>query len=61
MINLITGIVGVLVLAMFLGNYALTLGSVPLWIIIGGVTLMLFADFVLSLRKRNSGGSGDGG
>ncbi len=51
MINLISGLIAVVLVSLFLGSYALTLNSIPLWIIIVGVLAMLVADFVLSMRK----------
>lgn len=38
------------VFVVFLGHYALTLNSIPLWIIIVGVALMAIADYVQCAR-----------
>lgn len=56
MVNIITGAVAIIMLAVFLGKYAITLNAVPLWVIILGVLAMAAADYVLSLR---GGGSDD--
>lgn len=54
MLNKITGAIAFIMIAMFLGEYATTINSVPLWIIIVSVLAMVAADYILSLR------SGDG-
>ena len=53
MTNLITGLVAVTIVIVFLGNYAVKLGSIPLWIIIGSILAMAVTDFVQSVRERN--------
>ncbi len=53
MTNLITGLVAVATVIVFLGYYAVKLGAVPLWIIIGSVLAMVLTDFVQSVRQRN--------
>lgn len=58
MINLVTGLIGVTLAVVFLGNYAVTLASIPLWIIIVTVLAMAIADFVQSVRE-NRGREGD--
>ena len=56
MMNLITGLIGVALIAVFLGTYAVKLGSIPLWIIIVAILAMVFFDFAQSVRKgRNQG------
>lgn len=55
MVNLITGLIGVLLFLVFLGNYVVTLNAMPLWIIIGAVLLMVLYDYALSLRSGNQG------
>lgn len=57
MTNLITGLVAVILIAMFLGHYAITLNSWPLWIIIIFVVLLIGVDYLQSLRSQN--GTGD--
>ena len=51
MANLIAGLIAVLLIIVFLGNYAVTLNSVPLWVIIVAVLMMILIDYVGSLRK----------
>ncbi len=51
MANLIAGLIAVLLIIVFLGNYAVTLNSVPLWVIIVVVLMMILIDYVGSLRK----------
>ncbi len=53
MVNLITGSVAVAMIIIFLGYYAITLQSIPLWIIIAGVLIMVVVDFYQSLRQRD--------
>ncbi len=57
MMNLISGLVPVVLVLAFLGNYAVKINSTPLWIIIVSVLALLLADFVQSVRseKDNSG------
>jgi membrane protein implicated in regulation of membrane protease activity len=50
MINLVTGLIGIALVVVFLGNYAVALFSIPLWIIIVAVLAMAIADFVQSVR-----------
>ncbi len=50
-INWICGIFALALLVIFLGKYAVSIGSVPLWIIIVGVLVLPVADVVLSLRE----------
>ncbi len=55
--NLISGLLPVVLVLAFLGNYAVKINSTPLWIIIVSVLALLLADFVQSVRseKDNSG------
>lgn len=57
MTNLICGLLPVVLILAFLGNYAVKINSTPLWIIIVSVLALLLADFVQSVRseKDNSG------
>ena len=57
MINLITGVIGLLGVMIFLGYYVVALTFVPLTLIIIGVLGMAVGDFVLSLRKNSGGNS----
>ena len=50
--NLVTGLIGITLVVVFLGNYAVKLASIPLWIIIVAVLTMAIADFVQSLRNQ---------
>jgi hypothetical protein len=51
--NLIAGIVAVGIFIVFLGFYAIKLNSIPLWIIMGGVFIMVIIEFVETLRGGN--------
>ena len=55
--NIIAGVIGVGMVAVFLGFYAIKLNSVPLWIIMGGVLVMIVVEFFESLKEKN-GNSG---
>ena len=54
MIKFITGLIGTVLMIVFLGYYAISLNAIPLWIIIGGVLAMVCWQFVESLRENNS-------
>ena len=56
--NLISGMLPVVLVLAFLGNYAVKINSTPLWIIIVSVLALMVFDFVQSVRseKDNSGG-----
>lgn len=51
--NLIAGIIGVGLVVVFLGFYAFKLNSIPLWIIMGGVLIMVVVEFVETLKEEN--------
>ena len=51
--NLIAGIIGVGMVIVFLGFYAIKLNSIPLWIILGGVLIMVVVEFVETLKEEN--------
>ena len=53
MVNLLTGLVGIVLLAVFLGKYALSINAAPLWIIILGSLALAIDDFVGTLRSRD--------
>ncbi len=53
MMNLICGLVPVVLVLAFLGNYAVKINSTPLWIIIVSVLALLVFDFVQSVRGEN--------
>ncbi len=49
--NLIAGLIGVTGVVVFLGYYAISLNSAPLWIIIGAILFMVCTDYYQSVRK----------
>ncbi len=49
--NLITGLVGVTMVVVFLGYYAISLNSAPLYVIIGAILFMVCKDYYHSVRK----------
>lgn len=51
MSNLIGGLIAVLLVLAFLGFYAVSLRSLPLWIIIVAVLALVMVDFFQSVRK----------
>ncbi len=51
MINLVTGILGIAMLAVFIGYMVVWVKALPLTIIVVVVMLLLVYDFVLSLRS----------
>ncbi len=51
--NLIAGVIGVGMVVAFLGFYAIKLNSIPLWIIMGGVLIMVVVEFIETLREEN--------
>ncbi len=53
MVNLITGLVGVTMVVVFLGYYAISLNLAALWGVGGGILFMVCADYYRSVRKRN--------
>ena len=58
MSNLISGSIAVLMSIVFLGYYAIRLGSIVLWIIIVANLACLMIDFVQSVKKGNNQASG---
>ena len=56
MTNIITGLVAMVLLVLFLGNYALTLNALPLWIIIVLILGLAIADYVKSLANNQENG-----
>jgi hypothetical protein len=57
-LNLITGIVGICIFIAFVGTMVLWLKSVPLTIIVLGVTALLVYDLFISLKEMNGSSSG---
>ncbi len=60
MFTLITGVIAAVLVAVFLGYYALRIESIPLWIIIIGVLGMVIADFVRTFREDKNDTGNDG-
>lgn len=52
MTNMITGAIAAILFLVFVGEYAVTLHSLPLWIIIVAVASLLIADYLLSFKAR---------
>lgn len=60
MVTLISGVIAAVMVAVFLGYYALRIESIPLWLIIIGVLGMVIADFVRTLRQGKNDTGNDG-
>lgn len=60
MINFICGLLGTVVLSMFIGGLAYSIwdntGSIAFPIIVGAVLIMAYTDFLQSLFSRNNKG-----
>lgn len=52
-VNWICGIIALLMLIVFLGKYAVSIGSIPLWIIIVGVLVLPVYDLFKSMKDSN--------
>lgn len=52
MANLVTGFIGIVLVLVFLGFYAVGIHSVAFKLIVLGVGAMIVADFVQSLRNE---------
>lgn len=50
--NIIAGLIAVVLISVFLLFYAVTLNTLPLWIIIVGVLALVVLDFVQSVRGK---------
>ena len=50
--TLVCGVLGLVMALVFLGNYAIRINSVPLWVIIVGVLLLPCADLLVALRDE---------
>lgn len=57
MINFITGMIGIVGLAIFLGIMVWWVKALPLIVICVGVGILLVIDFVQSLKPNNNGAS----
>lgn len=53
MINAVTGIFALVVICVFLGYYAISINSLPLWVIIGAILVMIAVDVVQSIRSKD--------
>jgi hypothetical protein len=53
MVNIITGLIAIVLIIAFLGNYAIKVGSIALSIIIVITLAMVCYDFVQSLRNES--------
>jgi len=53
MVNVVTGLLAMLLMLVFLGNYAVKINALPLWIIIVVVAALPLYDFVQTLRNQN--------
>lgn len=49
--NKITGVIGMVMLVVFLGNYMIKIGSLPLGVVIVAVLALAICDYVLSIRE----------
>lgn len=58
-VNWICGGIGLVMVIVFLGKYAVSVHSLPLWIIIVGVLVLPVADVVLSIRRGNDNQGGN--
>lgn len=52
----ICGIFSLAMLFVFLGKYAVSIGSIPLWVIIVGVVLLPIYDVYITMKEENAGG-----
>ena len=60
MATLIPAVIAAVMVAVFLGYYALRIGSIPLWLITIGVLGIVIADFVRTWRKGENASGNDG-
>lgn len=60
MVTLIAGVVAAVMVVVFLGYYALMIGSIPLWLITIGVLGIVVVDFVQTLGQRKNDTGNDG-
>lgn len=52
--DLITGLIGVLLIGLFLGFYAFGIGAIPFGIIVVAVLAMIVAEFIEGIKKRKN-------
>jgi uncharacterized membrane protein YeaQ/YmgE (transglycosylase-associated protein family) len=53
MVKVITGLVGATMAVIYLGYYAISLNSAPLWVIIVAILAMVCTDVFQSLKNGN--------
>lgn len=52
-VNWVCGIFALLMVVVFLGKYAVSIGSIPLWIIIVGVLILAVVDLIKFMIDSN--------
>lgn len=52
--DLITGLVGLVLIGLFLGFYAFGIGAIPFGIIVVAVLAMIVAEFIEGIKKRKN-------
>lgn len=57
-VNWICGIFALAILVVFLGKYAVSIGSIPLWVIIVGVLILPVIDVLKSVKGENGASEG---
>ena len=55
MLTMVTGLIGIAMLVAFLGILVWWIRALPLAIIVGAVVLLMFYDFVRTLRSGENG------
>ena len=53
MTKIVTALIGATMVIIYLGYYAISLNSAPLWVIIVAILFMVCTDVFQSLRKGN--------
>lgn len=54
-VHWICGIFSLAILVLFLGKYAVSIGSFPLWIIIVGCLILPIVDLIKFMKELNGG------
>lgn len=54
-VHWVCGIFSLAILVFFLGKYAVSIGSVPLWIIIVGCLILPLVDLIKFMKELNGG------
>lgn len=57
-VNWVCGIFALAMLVVFLGKYAVSIGSIPLWVIIVGVLILPAIDVLKSVKGENGASEG---